>query len=221
MMSLEEIEQRLAAARQRREAAGEAMRRRWQGGELEQFRLAHDVVLDLEREVAAAKGEEYAVPLDFPVEWDVGAPLPHLLRSDYRTLLSFYAREPVRDESAIKISTATDPDEELLAVVEFTGCVSAKLGSPNDEVQNGHALYRRGLDSYTAQRVVHSRWLAELEAINSVHACYNPARWAELSHYVFWFHDTTFECIAKSYTVELHRESLAAMLERMCRRLIS
>jgi hypothetical protein len=68
---------------------------------------------------------------------------------------------------------------------------------------------------------VNSRWLAEVEAINKVHRCYDPALWRGRSHYVFWFHDTTFECIAGSFKVELYREGMAAMLTRMCQRLLS
>ena len=58
--------------------------------------------------------------------------------------------------------TPGSPDVESLALVEFVGCVSARLGSPNDEVFEGHPLSGKGLDGYTAQRVVNSRWLAEL-----------------------------------------------------------
>ena len=69
--------------------------------------------------------------------------------------------------------------------------------------------------------MVNSRWLAELEAINSVHRCYRPEVWRSLNHYVLWFHDSTFECIARSFTVEVFRESMAELLARACRRLLS
>ena len=52
--------------------------------------------LYLKRELAAAKGEEYAVPVDFPVKWDAGCPLPHLLCNDYKALLAFILRETNR-----------------------------------------------------------------------------------------------------------------------------
>jgi hypothetical protein len=89
------------------------------------------------------------------------------------------------------------------------------------EVFHGHPLYGKGLDGYTAQRVVNSRWVAELEAINSVHRGYEPARWRKLNHYVFWFHDTTFECVAESFKVELYRASMADLLARVCGRLLA
>ena len=61
----------------------------------------------------------------------------------------------------------------------------------------------------------------QVEAINKVHHCYNPTFWRERNHYIFWFHDATFECIANSFKVEVYRESMAAMLTRMCQRLVS
>jgi hypothetical protein len=222
-MSVHEIEQQLTAAQKRFEQASQALRERWQANEHAEYWAAHDAVLVLERKLAAAKGEEYAVLLDFPVKWDAGCPLPHLFCNDYKALLAFILREPHPgwDGSSVEMVSPADEKARPLALVEFNPCFAAKLGSPNDEVFHGHPLQGRGLDGYTAQKVMNSRWLAEIEAINKVHHCYNPAFWRERNHYIFWFHDTTFECIAKSFKVEVHRESMAAMLVRMSQRLAS
>ena len=104
--------------------------------------------------------------------------------------------------------------------MEFEGCVSAKLGSPNEEIFQGHPLHGRGLESYTAQEVKNSIWLAELEAINKAHEHYDPERWVDQKHFVFWFHDSTFECVASGFTVNVYRETMAALLERVCHRLL-
>jgi hypothetical protein len=50
-------------------------------GSLQELTAANEAVLRAEGALAAAKGEEYAVPLEFPVRRDAGAPLPHLLQS--------------------------------------------------------------------------------------------------------------------------------------------
>lgn len=222
-MSIPEIERRLSDARQRLERAARALAPRHRGGEWEEFQAADAAVLQLERELAASRGEEHAVPLDFPVRWDAGAPLPHLLRNDYRAFLTFYVREddPAWDGTYVKVRNPAGGAAEPLALVEFAGCLSAKLGSPNDEVFAGHPLAGKGLDGYTAQEVVNSRWLTELEAINRVHHGYDPACWRRRHHYVFWFHDTTFECVAESFNVELYRESMAELLARVCTRLLA
>jgi hypothetical protein len=61
-------------------------------GSLRELTSASEAVPQAERALAAAKGEEYALPLEFPVRWDTGAPLPHLLQSDERTFLFFLLR---------------------------------------------------------------------------------------------------------------------------------
>lgn len=188
-----------------------------------EFEAAHEDVLVLERKLAAAKGEQYAEPLDFPIKWDIGAPLPQLLVNDYRALLTFVISEPdpAWDGSYVTVMNPASGQAWPLGLVVFEGCMSAKLGAPNDEVFEGHPLNGKGMKAYSAQRVVNSIWLKELETINSIHRCYNPALWRDLNHYVFWFHDSTFECIAKSFKVEIYRESMESLLIRMVEGLVS
>lgn len=212
-MSLDELEQKLRLAQERvKEATPQRDKEYW---------AAHHALLEVEREVAAAKGEPYAVPLEFPVQWDRGAPLPHVITNDHRTLLSFFVSEvhPHFNGKYIKLEDEDAEFAQTLALVEFRGDISTKLGSPNDEVFHGHPLEGRGRDYYAAQIVVNSPWLAELEAINKVHHLYKPERWLKRKHYIFWFHDSTFECIAESMTVELYQESMYQMLMRMVGRL--
>jgi hypothetical protein len=55
---------------------------------------ALDAKLDAERDVARLAGESYAVDLDLGLEWDIGAPLPHLLAIERRTFLVFSVKDP-------------------------------------------------------------------------------------------------------------------------------
>ncbi len=165
---------------------------------------------------------EYAETIPFPVQWDIGAPLPCLLANDYRTYLTFYVRVPDPDWDGTYV-TVKDPaadSAERLALVEFHHCAAATLGDPNDEVLSGHPLYKHGLEAYTAQVVRNSSWLKRVESINAVHPQYRPERWRGLLHYILWFHDSTFECLAESFTVRVYEESMAAMLERVSRLLL-
>lgn len=217
-----DLEQRLAAARTRRDAALKALGPRHRGGEWEEYRSAKEALLAVERELAASRNEEHAVPLEFPVKWNIGAPLPQLLVNDVRALLMFLLKvpDPHWDGSYANVKDPASGHLESLALVEFKHCIAAKLGSPNDEVFAGHPLAGRGMDPYSAQLVKSSRWLAELERINSVHRGYRPEAWRPLNHYLFWFHDTTFECIAEGFTVELHDCSMKELLSEACRRLL-
>ena len=128
---------------------------------MEEFGAAREAVLQAERNLAAAKGEEYAVPVEFPVCWDTGAPLPYLLHNDYRTFLAFFLRDvdPNWDGTYVKVRNTNSGLSEKLALVEFERCICAKMGDPNDEVLRGHPLYGKGLAGYKARVVENSTWL--------------------------------------------------------------
>ena len=211
-----------AFARARDAAALERLVSKRLGDQSPKTRDAEQALLALERERARALGEEYADELDFPVAWDIGAPLPHLLVNDYRAFLIFLVRrvDPKWDGTYATVKDPSSHQAESLALVELKRCIAAKLGAPNDEVFHGHPLAGRGQTPYAAQLVRNSRWLAELERINSVHACYRPQAWRDYKHYVFWFHDSTVECIAESFAIELHQCSFLELLVEASRRLV-
>jgi hypothetical protein len=218
-----DLKLQLDAANNRLERAIKALAPKHQGGEWEEYHAAHQAVLRLERQIAAETGDEYAEPCGFPLRWDAGAPMPHLMVSDTKALLAFLLSEPdpAWDGSYVTIKSPGDEQPQPLGLVEFEHCTSAKLGAPNDEVFNGHPLYGKGLDFYGAQRVVNSRWLKELEKINSVHRMYHPESWRARNHYIFWFHDSTFECVADSFKVETYRISMKELLGLMVERMTS
>jgi hypothetical protein len=73
-MTIPQLEDALRFAQERRTRASAALAPKHKGGEVEEFRDAQDALLKAERDLAAAKGEQYAVPIEFPVAWDIGAP---------------------------------------------------------------------------------------------------------------------------------------------------
>ena len=100
------------------------------GGEWQEFTTAREEVLRLERELAKEKNEPYAIPCDFPVQWDVGAPLPFLLCNDHRTFLTFYVHEPNPNWNGteVRIVDPGSSTEASLCLVVFRSCAAAKLG---------------------------------------------------------------------------------------------
>lgn len=219
---IESVGAKLEKANQRLRQAGAALGAERKGGEWEELDEASNEVLCFERKLAKLKGEPYAVPCDFPVKWDIGAPLPHLLCNDFNAFLIFYVSksDPNWDGTYVNVVDPKSDEKFDLCLVSFERSISAKLGHPNEDVQDGHPLSGRGLDGYTAQIVKNSSWLHEMAKTNSVHAYDNPEFWQQLNHYIFWFHDTTFECVAKSYNVEVTSESMPNLLNRVCKRLL-
>lgn len=220
---IENYENKLNLAKATLKAASIAVRTSNTGVEWEEFNAASDALLICERHLSAAKNEEYADIIDFPVAWDVGAPLPHLFMNDYKGYLIFYVKsvDPNWDGTyTTVIDTASDKITSL-ALVEFEHCTSAKLGSPNDEVFEGHPLYGKGLELYAPMQIMNSNWIKEIQNINSVHRNYNPENWKDMKHFFFGFHDTTFECIADSFKVEVHQTSFRNLLNIVSEKLVN
>src|SRR5262245_11285948 len=93
------------------------------------------------------------------------------------------------------------------------------FGPPNDEAFYGHPLAARGLHPYGTFQVEHSSWIRQLERMNSVHPRHRPDMFRRLKHYVFAFHDSTFECIAEGHRVNEYEGPLDAVLAEMKKRL--
>ena len=109
-----------------------------------------------------------------------GAPVPQILANDNSLVLAY----------------AVAPGGEEYAVVKFISSRAHYFGSPNDEALSGHPLAERGLGPYGVFEVRHSSWIRALERMNRVHPSHNASHFGALRHFVFTFHDTTFECVA-------------------------
>lgn len=121
------------------------------------------------------------VPLEDLPQPDPGAPIPALTAA----------------ENHLELAFITHADEEQIAVVRFVKPYAHMFGPPNDEALDGHPLAGRGLTPYRVSRVERSSWLRRLEKMNSVHPHHHPNEFAALTHYIFPFHDSTFECVAE------------------------
>jgi hypothetical protein len=109
-----------------------------------------------------------------------GAPMPQILANDDSLVLGYYVA----------------PGGEEYAIVKFISPRAHYFGSPNDEALSGHPLEERGLGPYGVFEVRNSSWIRALEQMNRVHPSHNASRFRALRHFVFTFHDTTFECVA-------------------------
>ena len=126
------LEQQLADAQIRYRNACDALAPKDKGGEWEEYNLADAALLKAERELAEAKGPEHAVPSDFPILWDGGAPSPLVITNAYKSFLIFRVRvcrfNP--DGTRITVQDTANVDDDPMALVEFKRCVSVKLGAP-------------------------------------------------------------------------------------------
>lgn len=172
----------------------------------------------------------------------LGAPEPTVLATQARTFLVFYLQETPGDSPAAAEGRAAGSSyfcslvqrrlqfskpflrapadvektpaavESPCAIVTFSRCYACMSGPPNDEALNGHPLYGRGLLAYSAFKVENSSWLRSLERMNSVHPSHRPEHFSGYSHFIVTFHDSTFECIAEGYEIEIAEVSMKQVL---------
>jgi hypothetical protein len=148
---------------------------------------------------------------------DVGAPLPMVLCDEHHLLLAYIAseRDPAWDGS---YATVVSPESEGMAVacVRFKWPSAHLFGPPNDEAFRGHPLAARGLHPYAVFEILSSSWIRNFERMNSVHPSHNRERFLEgRRHFVFAFHDKTFECVADGFAVEMLRGSMRSAVTHM------
>lgn len=169
----------------------------------------------------ASQGERVR-PVDLGLDWDGGAPLPHLLQSEWRTFLAFFRPDPIPgwDGTTIRIVDPASSNESPIGIIEWIRCTGAVLGGLNDEAYHGHRLWAHGLSDvgiYGAGEVLGSRWISSLETANRVHPEHRPEAYARCRHFILGFHDSTFECVAegfRSFNVHSSMPEILGLLAR-------
>ncbi len=146
----------------------------------------------------------------------VGAPTPVIIASEQALFIAFYLeqRDPNWDGTTCKVVTP-DTNDEPVAVVRFSGALAHFFGPPNDEAFSGHPLAARGLEAYGAFEILSSSWIRALEHMNSVHPRHRPDSFSNCRHFILTFHDTIFECVADSFTIEQPSGSLRSIVSSL------
>lgn len=144
----------------------------------------------------------------------IGAPIPMIACSEQTLNLAYYI-EDVPDDwdgSSVRV-VGLDPTDETVALLRFELCYAHMFGPPNNEAYTRHPLADRGLKPYSAFEVKNSSWIHQAERRNAVHPCHKAERFFENKrHFILIFHDSTYECIAKSFTVKLIKGSTKGVL---------
>jgi hypothetical protein len=154
---------------------------------------------------------------DTVVELDIGV-VPEaavsgavVLQDEYATYLTF---------NAMSKGAHSERRDSGTAIVTFKRCLLSKFGYPNDEALAGHPLYGRGLRFYRAFEVLKSSWASAVVAQNRQSFPATPDDYAG-RHFIFTFHDSTFECLANDLAIELSRDPYTKILTRLSSRLSS
>jgi hypothetical protein len=214
----EELEQHLADARRRVHELASNL----SSDTMPALRAARDQQLQAERELAAARGEQYAQVIDFGPRWDTGAPLPHLISNGSRAFIVCHADQPDPhwDGTYVTVVSPADTHTSLFLVIELWGCAEIRFGGPNDEAIAGHPLHGKGLHGYRAHEVINSAWIEDAIRVNSVHPHHSDAPFRRLHHYVLLFHDEVLEALADGIEARLTEGTMREILTSLTGSLI-
>lgn len=159
-------------------------------------------------------------PLADVPQSDTGAPCPALVSDEHRVLLAYLISEPDPNWDGSYARSVGPETVGAAAIVDFIWPRAHFLGPPNDEAFSGHPLADRGLEPYGAFEIKQSSWIRRLERMNSVHPSHRPEIFDTLRHFIFSFHDSTFECVADGLGVKRIRGSIQSALQQMTQSLM-
>lgn len=132
---------------------------------------------------------------------DTGAPCPMVLSTEGALLLCYFRQFPLNDDEMKSVGSGGEYEtDEASLLVEFRLWRAHMFGPPNDEAIRGHPLADRGVRPYGVFEVKNSSWIRGLERMNRVHRLHRPEQFQDLRHFIFTFHDSTFECVAPDFT---------------------
>jgi len=165
-------------------------------------------------------GRDEVVPVPRAPQSSIGAPSPVVVAGEHSVFLVYYIedRDPGWDGQSVRVLDL-DSANEYIAIIQFSACYAHMFGAPNDEAFTGHPLSKRGLSPYGAYEVLNSSWIRQLERMNSVHPHHNPSRFMRRHHYIFAFHDSTFECIADGLVMTQQKGSVRSAFSAIGARL--
>lgn len=133
---------------------------------------------------------EKAVPLEIDFVPDAAVSGAAVHSTELETLLTFVAQKRQADGLY---------HDAGCAMVRFERCLIYKFGYPNDEAWSGIPR-TRGL-VYGGYEILNSGWNEEISELNK-HSFPNTVP-DKSRHFLFLFHDSSFECLANGYSIEV------------------
>jgi hypothetical protein len=148
------------------------------------------------------------VELDLGVEPNASVSGAVVLQTENMTILTFIA--------ASEPPVGQYLEHDKTAIVEFQRCLLTRFGHPNDEARWGMPKYVNC--SYGIYEVKYSSWIKEVVAANR-HSFPETRDDYVHRHFLFAFHDSTFECLADDLSIKVveqqYSEVLAAVSGRV------
>jgi hypothetical protein len=157
---------------------------------------------------------ERVVEIDLGVTPEAAISGAVLVQTEERAFLTFNAMRPTNRPTP---HGGFYMEDAGTAVVELIGCSVTKFGYPNDEAWS-HIPRTKGL-TYGVFEVEDSDWVRDLVRLNQF-AFPKTTTWRG-RHFLFLFHDSSFECIARELKLELSSRPYARTFAEITGRVLA
>jgi len=159
--------------------------------------------------------EELAEQLHIGFTCDVGAPMPAFLQTDYGAFLLFYISQETSETHGRSVNIRSTAVDRGVAVIQFKWCVAFMWG-PGEDKLHTHRLWGKGLGHYAAFMVHNSRWSHALSRLSELNEHQLVRRdWGVFNHYIFTFHDGSFEIVAQDLKISNFDLSMDEIIRRI------
>jgi hypothetical protein len=152
--------------------------------------------LVLEREIAAATGDEYAEPLALDV----------VVGDEWHLIAGFFSSV---------VLLCGDVDAQGSNLFEFSHTQEIRFGGLNDEVFDSHPLNGKGLDAYGLFVVKNSRWKDQLHNAMLVHPSYSEVWWSKIKHYILRGKGGELSCLSRGYERRALQKNILELRSRV------
>jgi len=154
------------------------------------------------------------VELDLGIRPEAAVSGAVLFQTEGSTFLTFNAMRPTT-----RMTSWGQPylEDAGTALFEFERCLLTRFGYPNDEARWGIPYFKEV--SYGIYEVQNSSWIKEVVRLNR-YAFPNTTDEYVAKHYLFAFHDSSFECLADGFEFKVLNEPIEAIVKAITSRII-
>ena len=146
----------------------------------------------------------------------VEAPCPIVLADDDHLFVLYVLQSKPEGwyDSWVKM-ISSDSEGEPFVIIVFQHPLAYYHGTLEDEALHGQPLSRRGLRPHGAFEIENSPWREALFKMRRMQAAHRIENYHLYRHFVLAFRETTFECLAESYSILIGNGSLPEAAARV------
>ncbi|MBL4786492.1 MAG: hypothetical protein JKY49_13820 [Cohaesibacteraceae bacterium] len=141
--------------------------------------------------------------------------MPGIISTEHEVVLYYQLNDTPPEWDGSYTTQIDSHTERLTAIVKWVRCYQHMFGSGGEYVAHRHPLAERGFGPFGNFEVTNSSWKQTHIEMNKGHYDFFPGMYDDLRHFLLPFHDSTFECLAKGFEIEIVHGSSIDIMKRI------